>query len=66
MATLEKKLNEALANEEINEVMPTLLGYAAGVALLSGVPQKNFQYIAREIIATVYAGGIVPPLKERN
>jgi hypothetical protein len=66
MSHLEKKLGEALANEEISEVVPTLIGYAAGVALLSGMDQSKFQYIAREIIASVYAGGIVPPKDKRN
>jgi len=66
MTPLEKKLGEALANEEISEVVPTLLGYAAGVAMLSGMDQARFQYIAKEIIAAIYAGGVVPPLNERN
>jgi hypothetical protein len=47
-------------------VVPTLLGYAAGVAMLSGMDQSKFQYIAKEIIASIYAGGVVPPLNERN
>ena len=66
MSPLEKKLGESLANEEISEVVPTLLGYAAGVAMLSGMDQAKFQYIAKEIIASIYAGGAVPPLNERN
>lgn len=63
---LQNKLDHAVANENINDVMPMLLGYAAGCAVLSGLPQAQFQFMAKEVIAAVYAGNIVPSKDKRN
>jgi len=63
---LELKIDEAMQGHPVDEVIPVLAAYLAGLAVWSDIPPEQFIGFIVGVVRDTYKLNIAPPMKDRN